>query len=250
MASKPTDPGTFPALAEYFQTTGSRLEGSVQGERPEAGSSLPTGPLPLKPGKFVIIADAFVECRVGWMPEEVDAAMAFLDALVRIYPLLPREEPDFYDWPAAARKTMRSLTSGKQCTRAIDGKLFVEAYVGSTCKPPESMVQGALKITTLPTGARAYGKGIARRGTFLRMRPEDWTSPGGGGRMRAVRRRFPRHDSPPFFVRPGGAVLGAGFASGLACPDAGDPAAPGSGPAPAFSIRGWRRLAAASGDLR
>ncbi|MDB6071683.1 MAG: hypothetical protein JWL81_2854 [Verrucomicrobiales bacterium] len=139
----------FTALADYFQATGSKLEGSVQGEWPEAGFGLPAGPHPLKPGKSVIIADAFVECRAGLMPREVDAAMAFLDALVRIYPLLPKVERGFHDWPAAALKTMRSLTSGKQCTRSVDGKLFVEAYVGSTYKPPEGMVQGALMVPLL-----------------------------------------------------------------------------------------------------
>lgn len=136
----------FTALADFFRQTGAKLEDSVQGEWPEAGFGLPAGPEALKEGKQVTIADAFIECRPGQLPGEVDAAMAFLDALAKIYPLLPKPQYDYHDWPAAARRAMRSLSSGKQCTRTVDGKLYFEAYVGSTYKPPESMVQGALMV--------------------------------------------------------------------------------------------------------
>jgi hypothetical protein len=73
----------------------------------------------------------------------------FMDSLARIYPLLPQPEWRFQDWPELAKATMRSLTGSGACTRAVDGKTYVEAYVGSSCKPPESMVQGALMVPFL-----------------------------------------------------------------------------------------------------
>ncbi|MES2707031.1 MAG: hypothetical protein V4726_10565 [Verrucomicrobiota bacterium] len=134
------------ALTDYFRRTGARPGGCVGGEWPEAGFTLPAGENPLESGGEVTIADAFVCADAGLRAREVDAALMFLDSLARIYPLLPQPAWDFCDWPDLARATMRSLTGSAACTRVVGGKKYVEAYVGSSYKPPESMVQGALIV--------------------------------------------------------------------------------------------------------
>lgn len=141
------------ALKNYFRRTGAKPGGCVDGEWPEAGFRLPDGDTPLKAGTEVTIADAFVAVEAGLRVAEVDAATMFLDGLARIYPLLPQPPWDFHDWPEMAKAAMRSLTGSAACTRSIHGKRYVEAYVGSSYKPPESMVQGALIVPLMEYAA-------------------------------------------------------------------------------------------------
>lgn len=141
------------ALADYFNKTGAKPGGGVGGEWPEAGFNLPLGETPLEAGVSVTVADAFVAVEAGLREREVEAALMFVDSLARIYPLLPQPDWEFTDWPVLAKSTMRSLTGSSGCTRVIDGKTFLEAYVGSTYKPPESMVQGALIVPLMEYAA-------------------------------------------------------------------------------------------------
>lgn len=141
------------ALRAYFDHSGAKFESCVEGEWPEAGFALPEGRVPLKPGTCYPICDSFVEIGPCVMESEVGSALMFLDALARIYPLLPQPPAEFYDWPEAAKKTLQALNENPGCTRSVRGKLFLEAYVGSSNKPPEGMVQGALIIPLTEYGA-------------------------------------------------------------------------------------------------
>ncbi len=136
-------------LADYFTQTKAKPGGCVGGDWPEAGFILPHGEQPLRAGVPVTIADLFVAVDSGLREREVDAALMFVDSLARVYPLLPQPEWEFQDWPAFAKATMRSLTGSAGCTRRVNGKTYMEAYVGSTYKPPESMVQGAMTVPLL-----------------------------------------------------------------------------------------------------
>lgn len=133
-------------LKDYFRRTGAKPGGCVGGEWPEAGFILPLGENPLEAGAAVTIADAFVAVQAGLHNGDADAALMFVNSLARIYPLLPAPDWEFQDWPELAKATLRSLAGSPDCTRLVEGKRFVEAYVGSTYKPPESMVQGALIV--------------------------------------------------------------------------------------------------------
>lgn len=143
----------FTALADYFRATNAQVMGCVSGEWPEAGFTLPKGETTLKPRKPYIIGDAFVEMRPSLMEKESDAALMFLEALARIYPLLEHPTFEFFDWRQQALKTMKTLTKGKECTRKVGGKLYLQAYVGSSYKPPEGMVQGALIVPLMEYAA-------------------------------------------------------------------------------------------------
>lgn len=136
-------------LADYFNHTAAKPGGCVGGEWPEAGFTLPLGEKPLKAAVPMTIADLFVAVDSGLREHEADAALMFVDSLARLYPLLPQPDWKFQDWPEFAKSTMRSLAGSAACTRVVNGKTYVEAYVGSTYKPPESMVQGALIVPLL-----------------------------------------------------------------------------------------------------
>jgi hypothetical protein len=93
-----------------------------------------------------VIQDAFLEVKRGAPDSEARAAEAFLGALANVYPKLERPQFEYYDWPTAARRSLRALNTKSGCCRRVNGKLYVQAYVGCDQKPPESMVQGALAV--------------------------------------------------------------------------------------------------------
>ncbi|MES1179365.1 MAG: hypothetical protein ABUL62_33925 [Myxococcales bacterium] len=134
------------ALAELFASTGANATGCVSVRWPEAGIALPagTGELPAK--RPVVTQDAFLEVQRGVPESEAHAAEMFLGALAKVYAEVGQPQFEYYDWPAAARRSLRALTAKTGCCRNVAGKLYVQAYVNCDKKPPESMVQGALAV--------------------------------------------------------------------------------------------------------
>jgi len=134
------------ALTDLCQQTGCDVAGSVAAPWPDAGFSMPAGKLPLAAHKPLVIQDVFLELRKGTPGSEARAAEMFLDSLGRIYPQLQQPEVQYYDWPEMARKTLRAMNVKSGCCRTVDRKLYVQAYVDCSVKPPESMVQGAIMV--------------------------------------------------------------------------------------------------------
>jgi hypothetical protein len=56
----------------------------------------------------------------------------------------PKPATAYFDWIKLAERSMRSLATAKACGRKVHGNYFLNAYVGSDRKPPESMVQGTV----------------------------------------------------------------------------------------------------------
>jgi hypothetical protein len=53
----------------------------------------------------------------------------------------------WFDWSVTAKRMSAAIEKSWQCVRKVAGKNFLNAYVGSEDKPPESMVQAAVEVT-------------------------------------------------------------------------------------------------------
>lgn len=137
------------ALGPFSRYTGTRLEGCVGVEWPELGLNLPPGNNPLPAGREVVLTDTFLRLNAGPVDSEAAAALRFMDDLYSCYLELPRREPEWFDWQKLAADTLSDLSRSKSCTRKIRGGTYFNAYVGSTDKPPESMVQAAVLVPLL-----------------------------------------------------------------------------------------------------
>ncbi|WP_460635891.1 hypothetical protein [Larkinella harenae] len=136
----------FTALNDYFQVTQTEPTNSVSIQWPEAGFSLPTSDHPLEAGKELTLSDAYLYLDAGVPQNEFEAADLFLEALACVYKRIPKPDVEYYDWPAAAERTIRALTESPHCGRVIRNQYYVNAYVDADQKPPESMVQLAILV--------------------------------------------------------------------------------------------------------
>ncbi|WP_128546222.1 hypothetical protein [Larkinella soli] len=137
------------ALNPYCQTTGTEPSGVVSADWPELGLALPEAHKPLRAGTEVVLSDAYIALTEQIPSGDGEVADRFLEALASLYPFLPKPETGYLDWPLAADQTLRSLTRSKACARTIKGHFYLNAYVGSSEKPPESMVQFAILVPLL-----------------------------------------------------------------------------------------------------
>lgn len=133
------------ALAPYSAMTGTSLEATVGVEWPEIGFKLPTGPQPIAKGSSLLISDLFVRVTSG-SESEAKRALDFIDGLAWAYRATAPLPGPWYDWPAMAARTVRAIGKSKSCVRKIKGVSYLNAYVGSDYKPPESMVQAAVRV--------------------------------------------------------------------------------------------------------
>jgi hypothetical protein len=134
------------ALNEYCQMTHTDPGGSVTVQWPEVGLALPTAEKPLRAGVEVVLSDAFLYLSELVPGNEFAAADQFLEAVASIYTWLPKPDTVYYDWPKAARNTVKALSDYPDCGRHINNQFYLNAYVGATKKPPESMVQLAILV--------------------------------------------------------------------------------------------------------
>lgn len=75
------------------------------------------------------------------------AARLFLDLLADIYLHLPQPETSYWPWLHRADETLAALTQSPDCSVEKAGHRYLNAYVGLSNKPPESMVQLAVLVT-------------------------------------------------------------------------------------------------------
>ena len=134
------------ALSDYCQMTHSDPSGSIAAEWPEIGFALPASEQPLQAGQTVVLSDAFIQPSAVLPQTEFDVADRFLEAMACVYQHLPKPQTTYYDWPGVAQKTIQALTHAPDCSRTIRNHFYVNAYVNSTEKPPESMVQLAILV--------------------------------------------------------------------------------------------------------
>ncbi|QJW88292.1 hypothetical protein HNV11_02320 [Spirosoma taeanense] len=134
------------SLNPYCSLTQTDPSGTVGAQWPEIGLSLPTSDKPLPGKKEVILSDAYLYLSETLPVDEFEAADQYIDATAAIYRYIPRPETDYYDWPTTAVRTLQTLTRSSVCSRRIKNHVYLNAYVGSSYKPPESMVQLAILL--------------------------------------------------------------------------------------------------------
>lgn len=137
------------ALSDYCDQTESSLGDTVGGEWPELGFSLPPSNKPLKAGKEVVIADAFVAFSEGVPTEEAAIMRLYLDLLADIYVLLPKPLTNYKKWPEVLDKGLKDLIDNPGCWSQVAGQQYLNAYVSDHETPPEIMVQLAVLLPLL-----------------------------------------------------------------------------------------------------
>jgi hypothetical protein len=135
------------SLNSYFEATHTCPSERVSGMWPELGFSLPsTESQALKKDEEIAVADALV-CFSETIPQdEGEVARLFLDLYAEIYLALPRTEPLHRHWPRRVVHTIRDLTHSPECSTRVGEHRYLQAYVGSDDRPPESMVQLAVLV--------------------------------------------------------------------------------------------------------
>ncbi|WP_144051803.1 hypothetical protein [Fibrisoma limi] len=151
---KPKGPTVFyfqnlSALNDFFEQTQTEPSSVVGAKWPELGLSLPSSDKPLAKHQDVVISDAFVTLRTDVPKDDYQTADWFIDEFARVYRLLDKPATTYYDWPQAAAKTIRSLSRSSACHQRIKNRFYLNAYVGSSEKPPESMVQLCVLVPML-----------------------------------------------------------------------------------------------------
>ena len=137
----------FSALNGYFEATHTTPLDSVGGQWPELGFALPTAADTALPAKQeVILSDAYISFSRMAPADEEQVARLFLDLLAPVYLRIQRPPVEYRHWPDKTKRALEHLTHSPLCTREIDGKRYVNPYVGATDKPPESMVQLSILV--------------------------------------------------------------------------------------------------------
>ena len=136
----------FSALARYSGLTESSLVSCVGVEWPRLGLKLPTGPRAVPAGKPIVLSDVFLRINTAGGTSEAERSLAFIEALAEIHRRIEVPLVGWRDWSSIASRTIRDLGRSKQCSRKIAGATYLNAYVASDDKPPESMVQAAVLV--------------------------------------------------------------------------------------------------------
>lgn len=134
------------SLNDYFQETETVPDNIVSAQWPEIGTALPESKKPLKKIKPVILSDALINFAGHAASGEVAQAQFFIDGMAEIYRHIKKPKTVYFDWPDMASKAIHSLADCKDCYRQINNHTYLNAYVASAEKPPESMVQYTLLI--------------------------------------------------------------------------------------------------------
>jgi hypothetical protein len=132
------------ALNRWFEFTHADPDGIVAGEWPELGMMLPKQKKPLPENSDVVLSDAFLVLTDQTPTTTVGLTDLYLEGIASINKLLPKPETAYFDWINLAQKSMRALATAKGCGRKVGSNYYLNAYVGSDRKPPESMVQATV----------------------------------------------------------------------------------------------------------
>ena len=137
------------SLNDYAEKTGTSLVEVVGGIWPELGLSLPPATEePLEAGKEIVISDAYILFNPSVPRDDLAMSRQFLDSLAQIYLALPRTETEYRDWPEIVKKSLRDL-SDEKCWSTVRNVKYLNAYVGDTETPSESMVQLSVLLPML-----------------------------------------------------------------------------------------------------
>ncbi len=135
------------AMSEYCQASETILTNRVGGQWPEIGFEFPVNKdKPLPAGIEYVISDAFVQLTDEVPEKDFDITRMFLDYLTSVYLLLPRPETEYHNWPDIAEKALTNLSDNKGCWSQIEGKPYLNAYLGDYKTPAEIMVQLAVLL--------------------------------------------------------------------------------------------------------
>ena len=137
------------ALSAYCEQTATSAGDTVGGEWPELGFSLPASSKPLRAGKEIVLADAFVAFNEEGAKDEPALMRHYLDMLAGIYLLLPKPETTYQNWPEIVEKGLKDLIDSPGCWTQIAGHKYFNAYVSDYETPPEIMVQLAVLLPLL-----------------------------------------------------------------------------------------------------
>jgi len=135
------------SISDYADFTQTSPGGSVGGNWPEVGFSLPAAiQKPLPAGKPVVVSDAIVLLTEDYTEDSDQAAKNYLDYLAAVYPLINKPQTTYNDWPAIAARGLQDLKDNKGCWTQAEGKSYLNAYVCDYDTPPEIMVQLAVLV--------------------------------------------------------------------------------------------------------
>jgi hypothetical protein len=146
---EPPDAGTalyfqnLTALNDWFELTHAEPDGMVAGEWPEVGT-MSKQKTPLSARADVIVSDVLLVLTDKTPRTVVGLTDLYLEGMAAICRLIPKPGTAYFDWVTVAERSMRILATAKACGRKVQGNYFLNAYVGSDRKPPESMVQGTV----------------------------------------------------------------------------------------------------------
>lgn len=137
------------ALNDLCEQTHAAPDTRVGGSWPELGYTPPLAERhPLQPGREIVLSDAYV-CFSPSIPEESgDIAQLFFDMASDTYLQMPRPEPQYQEWLEMAERSIKDLEH-PDCITKDNGKRYVCAYVGTTDRRPESLVQLAVALPLL-----------------------------------------------------------------------------------------------------
>ncbi|MDR6198048.1 hypothetical protein [Siphonobacter sp. SORGH_AS_0500] len=139
----------FTSLNPYFESSHTEPTNCVGGEWPELGFALPPSQTPLKADQTYLLSDAFLVINQASEATQLAKPLEFIESLALIYDQLPKTPTSYVDWPSRAQRTLISLNRSKACKQIINQQVYLNAYVDSYEKPPESMVQLAILIPLL-----------------------------------------------------------------------------------------------------
>lgn len=137
------------SLNELCEQTHAVPKNRVGGSWPELGYTLPIAErMPLRAGREIVISDAYI-CFSPSIPEATsDLAQLFFDLLAEIYLQIPKPESHYQDWLTMAEATVHDIKN-KDCVTKVDDKTYLNAYVGTGDRRPESLVQLAVILPLL-----------------------------------------------------------------------------------------------------
>jgi len=153
------------SLSDYCEQTGTSLSGSVGGELPELGLSLPPSlKKPLEAGKPIVVSDAHV-CLSQGLDTDQDQAIDYLNMLAAIYVPLSKPKTQFRLWPEILKSGLKDLIENPGCWSRVDGNSYLNAYLCDYDTPPEIMVQLAVLLPLLDY-SKWSGKNLDVTGTI------------------------------------------------------------------------------------
>ena len=135
------------ALNDYCQQTQTSAGGTVGGEWPEMGFSLPAAAdKPLQANQVVTISDAIIVLDEKVPDEEPAMVEQYLNMMATAYLQLPRPDTKYQDWPTTLEKGLKDLIQNPGCWSHVAGHAYYNAYVSDYNTPPEIMVQLAVLL--------------------------------------------------------------------------------------------------------